>query len=61
LSARVLLNSGGGLASALLIASGVLVTGAYLLNGRTLDRRGIDVSQIGNHSESENSHAALPE
>jgi MFS family permease len=45
LSARLLLNSGGGLASALLIASGVLVTGAYALNGRPLACRGIDTRQ----------------
>ena len=46
LSARALLDSGGGLASALLIASGVLAAGAYALNGRPAARRGIDPQQI---------------
>jgi hypothetical protein len=46
LSARALLDTGGGLASPLLIASGVLAAGAYALGGRNLARRGIDPQQI---------------
>ena len=46
LSARALLNTGGGLASALLIASGVLAAGACALFERTPARRGIDLKQI---------------
>jgi hypothetical protein len=41
-----LLNTGGGLASALLIASGVLAAGACALFERTPARRGIDLKQI---------------
>jgi MFS family permease len=46
LSARALLNTGGGLASALLIASGVLAAGACALYERAPARRGIDLQQI---------------
>ena len=46
LSARALLKTGGGLASALLIASGVLAAGAFALYQRAPARRGIDLQQI---------------
>jgi hypothetical protein len=46
LSARALLNTGGGLPSALLIASGVLAAGACALYERTPTRGGIEPQQI---------------
>jgi hypothetical protein len=46
LSVRALLDTGGGLASALLIASGVLAAGAYALNGFTPAGRGLGPQQI---------------
>ena len=46
LSVRALLDTGGGLASALLIASGVLAAGACALNGFTPAGRGLGPQQI---------------